>query len=107
VQQLARVLLSNAWKFTRHRPHARIRVTASTLDGVLAIAIADNGVGFDPAAADKLFKPFHRLHHRSEFEGLGIGLALVRKIVACHGGAVTGESAATGGAVFRFHLGAV
>jgi light-regulated signal transduction histidine kinase (bacteriophytochrome) len=97
-------LLGNAWKFTRGREDARIEMGALRGDGEAIFYIRDNGAGFNPAYADKLFKPFQRLHSEREFPGTGIGLALVHRIVARHGGSVRAEGAAGQGATFTFSL---
>jgi PAS domain S-box-containing protein len=99
-------LLGNAVKFTAPRDVARIAVRSVQRDGVATITIQDNGVGFDPAYASKLFMPFHRLHRASEFEGNGIGLAIVHRIVHRHGGNTWAESMPGEGATFAFSLGA-
>jgi two-component system NtrC family sensor kinase len=97
-------LIGNAWKFTSKRESARIVVGAEALeDGSRAFFVRDNGAGFDMAFAHKLFQPFQRLHSRKDFEGTGIGLATVRRIIARHGGRVWAEPAAEG-ASFRFTL---
>ncbi len=93
-------LLGNAWKFTSRNDDARIELGFERN----AIHVADNGAGFDPARAAKLFTPFQRLHSQSEFEGTGIGLAIVQRIVHRHGGEVWAESAVGRGATFRFTL---
>lgn len=99
-------LLANAWKFTSGRDEARIEFGARTDGpGPVVYYVRDNGAGFDPAYADKLFMPFQRLHAASEFPGTGVGLAMVRKIVMRHGGRVWGESREGRGAVFYFTLG--
>lgn len=98
-------LLGNAWKFTRNKPGARIAVGASRQDGKDAYFVRDNGAGFDMAHADKLFSPFQRLHSPREFEGTGIGLAIVARIVRRHGGAVWAEAVVGEGATVRFTLG--
>lgn len=110
--RLARValenLLDNALKYTRQRSDAVIemgRVNGSD-SAVDLLFIRDNGVGFDMAYADKLFKPFQRLHMPSEFEGTGIGLATVRRILERHGGQIQGHARAGDGATFHFHFGA-
>jgi hypothetical protein len=98
-------LLRNAWKFTAHAPRPQVTVTAERVDGKLTYCVADNGVGFDMAFANKLFRPFHRLHGASEFAGSGIGLATVGRIIQRHGGAVWAESKPGEGARFFFTLG--
>jgi light-regulated signal transduction histidine kinase (bacteriophytochrome) len=82
-------LLENAWKFTRRREVACIQVHAADQHGRTTICIADNGTGFDMRYHDKLFAPFQRLHHATDFEGTGIGLVTVARIISRHGGAVT------------------
>lgn len=97
-------LLGNAWKFTRHREHAHIEFDARKTAEGLEFFVRDNGVGFDMAYASKLFGAFQRLHHADEFEGDGIGLASVRRILARHGGEIRAESTPGGGATFLFKL---
>jgi PAS domain S-box-containing protein len=94
-------LLSNAWKFTRGREPARIEFGRDE-DG--SYFMRDNGVGFDAKQKLKLFRPFERLHRGDEFEGSGIGLATVARIVRRHGGDVDAEGKIGGGATFRFTL---
>jgi signal transduction histidine kinase len=103
VQIILENLLRNAWKFTKPRPHARIEVGAQRGEDLI-IFVKDDGVGFDPAFAAHLFQPFQRLHGVSEFEGTGIGLAIVKRIVDAHGGRVWAESAVGQGARFFFTL---
>jgi PAS domain S-box-containing protein len=98
-------LLRNAWKFTARAAHPQISVSAEERDGKTAYCVADNGVGFDMAFANKLFRPFHRLHDPAEFAGTGIGLATVERIIQRHGGSVWAESAPGEGAAFFFTLG--
>lgn len=105
IRNLLQNLLANAWKFTANTAQASIEM------GVGAHAchpnvffIQDNGAGFDPAYADKLFRPFQRLHHQDEFAGHGVGLASVKRIVERHGGEVWAEGAPGQGACFRFRL---
>jgi PAS domain S-box-containing protein len=98
-------LLGNAWKFTAPRAQARIELGAIDQDGRRVVFVRDNGVGFDMAYADKLYKPFQRLHGMSEFPGTGIGLATVQRILARHGGRVWAEAAVDQGAVFYFTVG--
>ncbi len=97
-------LLRNAWKFTKDMDEAHIAVGAKTVNGELTCFVSDDGVGFDEAYADRLFRPFERLHAYDEFEGTGIGLALVRRIVVRHGGRVWAESHLGEGATFYFTL---
>lgn len=99
-------LVGNAWKFTSRTTGARIEFGAEVgSDGRCRYHVRDNGAGFDPAYSYKLFKPFQRLHTPDEFAGTGIGLAIVRKIVARHGGQICAESRPDAGAVFTFTLG--
>jgi signal transduction histidine kinase len=99
-------LLSNAWKYSSHNPAARIEFGTATRDvGQRTYFVRDNGVGFDPQYADKLFQPFHRLHRQDEFPGTGVGLATVDRIVRRHGGEIWAESALGEGATFHFTLG--
>jgi PAS domain S-box-containing protein len=98
-------LLGNAWKFTSRTARADIVFSSETTAGGSSLYhVKDNGAGFDPAYAYKLFGPFQRLHTVSEFEGTGIGLAIVRKIVSRHGGRVWAESTPGAGASFYFTL---
>lgn len=97
-------LLDNAWKFTRNRGDALIRVTAGEIDGQPGICIADNGAGFDMAYAKGLFQPFQRLHRQDEFPGIGIGLATVQRMIRRHGGSIRAEGKPGVGASFCFAL---
>jgi signal transduction histidine kinase len=100
-------LMSNAWKFTSHSPRARIElgVEAGNGDGP-TFFVRDNGAGFETAEAHKLFRVFERLHSAREFEGHGIGLAIVKRIVEHHGGRVWASGSPGAGSTFRFTLGA-
>lgn len=99
-------LIGNAWKFTSRTSQAVIRVArVASKDGETdTFVVSDNGVGFDPTHVAKLFKPFQRLHSTTEFEGTGIGLATVHRIVRRHGGDVQAESSPGAGASFYFTL---
>ncbi len=98
-------LLENAWKFTAGREHATIEFAATSVDDApLCCYVRDNGAGFDPAYADKLFQPFQRLHTASEFPGTGIGLAIVQRIIDRHGGRTWTEGAVGCGATIYFTL---
>lgn len=97
-------LLDNAWKYTGNTANARVTVSASKLEGQPAICIEDNGAGFDMAHADKLFKPFQRLHRQEEFAGTGIGLATVYRIIQRHHGKIKASAQPGKGARFRFSL---
>ncbi len=104
---LARVvldnLLGNAWKYTRKRPEARIEMGVEAgEDGRRQFFVRDDGVGFDMRQANKLFAPFQRFHAASEFEGTGIGLATVQRILVRHGGRIAAHSAPGEGATFHF-----
>ena len=97
-------LLGNAWKFTANRDHPVIRMTVHRHDGVDVFTVRDNGAGFDMGFAYKIFDPFQRLHSTADFEGTGIGLAIVHRIVVRHGGQVRAEGEPGQGATFRFSL---
>lgn len=98
-------LLGNAWKFTAKAPNARLEMGCKIRDGERAFFIADNGAGFEPAQAAQLFRPFKRLHSPKDFEGTGIGLATVRRIIVRHAGRVWAEATPGHGATFWFTLG--
>lgn len=104
IGQVLTNLFSNAIKYTRPRSQARIVVTNRQCAGELIISIADNGVGFDMNYADKLFGVFQRMHRAQEFEGTGIGLANVRRIIERHGGRTWAEAIPDQGATFHFSL---
>jgi light-regulated signal transduction histidine kinase (bacteriophytochrome) len=97
-------LLGNAWKFTAKRTDARIEFGARSDGGQLVYFLRDNGAGFDMALVGNLFKVFQRLHGVDEFEGTGVGLATVQRIVSRHGGRVWAEGAVDQGATIFFTL---
>ncbi|HET8623384.1 MAG TPA: PAS domain S-box protein [Gemmatimonadales bacterium] len=98
-------LVSNAVKFTAHSAHPRIEILPVMGDGEAGLAVRDNGVGFEPSQSGRLFGLFQRLHRPDEFEGSGLGLALVRRVVEKHGGRVWAEGVPGGGATFYLTLG--
>jgi len=106
--QLLRVLmenlLRNAWKYTSRHETARIEFGAVREGGESTYFVRDDGTGFDPHSADRLFQPFQRLHSKSEFPGNGVGLATVRRIVHRHGGEVWAQGAVEKGATFYFKI---
>jgi signal transduction histidine kinase len=104
LRQVWQNLLDNALKFSRGRAPARIAVSAHTADDLLWYAVKDNGAGFNSDYAGKLFGLFSRLHGMDEFEGTGVGLAIVKRFVQKHGGQVAAEGVVGGGATFRFGL---
>ena len=97
-------LLDNAWKFTAKEPNPRIEFASTLREGRRVYRVTDNGAGFDERYSDKLFGAFQRLHSSEEFEGTGIGLATVARIVHRHGGEVWAEGRIGEGAIFYFTL---
>ncbi|MBC5764086.1 hypothetical protein H8R02_06460 [Ramlibacter sp. GTP1] len=105
LQQVVANLVGNAWKFSARSPRTEVRLGSfAGTGGETVYYVADSGVGFDMAHASRLFGAFQRLHSPSEFDGTGIGLALVQKIVNRHGGRIWAESAPGEGATFYFTL---
>jgi light-regulated signal transduction histidine kinase (bacteriophytochrome) len=101
-------LLSNAAKYSRNRDPALVEVgrLAEASGNGCTYFVKDNGAGFDMRGADKLFGVFQRLHRAEDFEGTGVGLAIVKRVIERHGGRVWAESAPDQGATFYFTLGA-
>ena len=98
-------LFGNAWKYTSNREEGIIEFGATEINGKRTYFVRDNGIGFDPAEAGKLFAPFQRLERGREVGGLGIGLATVARIIQRHGGEVWAEGEPEKGATFYFTLG--
>jgi PAS domain S-box-containing protein len=98
-------LLDNAWKYSGKVADARIAFGRETVAGECTYFVRDNGAGFDMAYTDKLFVPFQRLHSPRDFEGTGVGLASVARVIRRHGGRIWAESSPGNGATFRFTLG--
>jgi signal transduction histidine kinase len=97
-------LLANAFKFTRHAEQPRIQVSGKRQGHHIVYSVKDNGVGFDPKYARRLFGFFQRMHTEEEFEGLGMGLAMTKRLVERHGGTIWAEAEKGQGAEFRFTL---
>lgn len=104
VRVALRNLIGNSWKFTSKAGEAKIEFGKLETGGRVEYFVRDNGVGFEMTYADKLFRPFERLHSGNEFDGTGIGLATVQRVIQKHGGEVRGEGSVGKGAVFSFTL---
>jgi light-regulated signal transduction histidine kinase (bacteriophytochrome) len=104
MRQVMANLLANAWKFTSKRASASIEVGGMSAGGGRRLFVRDNGAGFDMAYADRLFGVFQRLHTSRDFDGTGIGLAIVQRIVRRHGGDVYAEGVVGEGALFSFSI---
>jgi light-regulated signal transduction histidine kinase (bacteriophytochrome) len=98
-------LLSNSLKYSRHRKQRRIEIGSMDDQGLITWYIKDNGTGFDMQYAEKLFGVFQRLHRTEDFEGTGVGLAIVERIIHRHGGRIWADAAVDQGATFFFTLG--
>jgi light-regulated signal transduction histidine kinase (bacteriophytochrome) len=104
IQVIIRNLVENAFKFTQHRPVSKIEFGLTKIGGKSVYFIRDNGRGFSMENAERILKPFQRLHADSEFPGFGIGLATVQRIVSRHGGRIWAEGEVNTGATFYFTL---
>src|SRR5688572_11207260 len=104
IHDLLRNLIANAWKFTSKKQRARIEIGLAAPGTLATLFIRDNGAGFDLAHAKRLFKPFVRLHTAADYEGSGLGLATVARIVERHGGKIWAEATVNEGATFYFTL---
>jgi len=104
IQVVVENLVGNAWKYTTLKPDARIEVGQVQIEGRPTFFVRDNGAGFDMQFAGRLFVPFQRLHAATEFEGSGIGLAIVLRIIQRHGGRIWAEAQPDQGATFYFSL---
>jgi light-regulated signal transduction histidine kinase (bacteriophytochrome) len=97
-------LVDNAIKYSARRPEPRVEINGASDGREVTYTVRDNGVGFDMAYADKLFGVFQRLHRQDEFEGTGVGLAIVQRVIHRHGGRIWAEAALDQGATFHFTL---
>jgi len=104
LDELLESLLGNAWKFTSRHPRARIEFGSTEREGRPVFFVRDDGAGFDPLHAAKLFVPFQRLHGAAEFPGVGAGLAIAERIARLHGGRFAAEGGVEKGATFFFAL---
>jgi two-component system, sensor histidine kinase and response regulator len=104
VRQILANLIGNALKFSAKSPRPRVEVVLAAGGGVPAIVVRDNGVGFDPSRAQRIFGLFQRLHTEKAFPGTGVGLAIVKRLVERHGGSITFDSTPGEGTTFRFTL---
>jgi signal transduction histidine kinase len=104
IRQVLVNLLSNAFKFTRRVPKALIEITGEQVLAELTYRVSDNGAGFEMANAERLFSIFHRLHGDRDFEGTGVGLSIVQRIIERHGGKIAARAAVDRGATFTFTL---
>jgi len=104
IRQVWHNLISNAFKYTRNKQKREVVIDSYAINDGVKYCVSDNGVGFDMQYAGRLFGAFHRLHTAEEFEGTGVGLAIVQRIVRRHGGQVWAEGKVDNGARFYFTL---
>lgn len=104
LRQVWHNLLANAFKFSAKAPHPRVRISAASSGHEVVFTVKDNGVGFEMSRAERLFGVFQRLHPASEFQGTGVGLSIVKRIVQRHRGRVGARSTPGDGAEFFFAL---
>ena len=104
MRQLVQNLLGNALKFRRDGVVPEVGITARVTDGIADLTVADNGIGFEPQYAARIFRAFERLHGASAYPGTGIGLALCYKIVERHHGTITADGTPGAGSVFHVRL---
>jgi light-regulated signal transduction histidine kinase (bacteriophytochrome) len=104
VHILLKNLIENAWKFSKTRQDAVVEFGETSRNGRRTFFVRDNGAGFSMENASRMFNPFQRFHAQEQFEGTGIGLAIVKRVVSRHGGAVWAESQKDKGATFFFAL---
>ena len=104
LKQVWQNLIDNALKYSRSSSPPVVEIGARTVDTETVYFVKDNGVGFDMQYVHKLFKVFNRLHHQNEFEGTGVGLAIVQRVILRHGGRVWAEAKPKLGATFYFSL---
>jgi signal transduction histidine kinase len=103
VREVFKNLISNAVKYN-DKPQARIEVSCRAENGAFTFAVRDNGIGIAPEFHEKIFKIFQRLHHREEYEGTGVGLAICKKVIEAHGGRIWVESSPGEGTAFLFTI---
>lgn len=104
IRQVLYNFIRNAVKFTANESESNIEISSKPLEGMIEYTIKDNGVGFDDTYAEKMFGVFQRLHTNEEFEGTGVGLAIVQRVIHRHGGTVHAQGEVDKGATFRFTL---
>jgi signal transduction histidine kinase len=97
-------LLGNAWKYTSKTANAHVELSCKAATGGVVFSVRDNGAGFDMSRAQRIFEPFQRMHTAAEFPGVGIGLAIVARIVQRYSGKITADSEPSRGTTFRFTL---